>query len=345
MPDLGHHGHYPHPIPGQGTPLDRDRLTPGQRRLLEELLAVDAPRPPVEPGLAPRLRRRVEEGIAPALELIPDGEVLRLNKTALAALSCDGRFLEHRDAAFAWRPEMFRGKLAHRAIELDWQTDRRHPPDLLVERAWLDLTLDHGSEQFLATLDPMEVRVLRREAEQIASDFRDTWPPIPSVWGARLEMPVAATFGDGVVQVRGKTDLTLGRVRPDRRQMIVVDLKTGWRRPLPDRQDLRLYALLLTLKHGVAPFRLATYYVSESAWDVEDVSVEVLEAAVRQLVDGVVAAARLVFARPPESELRLRPGAYCSWCPRAGRCPALATGQVGAALPSWGPPRDQSRAG
>jgi hypothetical protein len=83
--------------------VERDQLTPAQRRLLEELLQIDAPRPQPEPGLSEHLRGLVERAVAPAAEVIPPGETLRLHKAALSALSCDGRYLDLVDQPFAFR--------------------------------------------------------------------------------------------------------------------------------------------------------------------------------------------------------------------------------------------------
>lgn len=304
--------------------MDRSSLTPAQRRLLEELLGIDEERPEVDLELSGRLRAEIEERVAPVRDLVPDGDVLRLSKSALAALTCDGRYLDFVAGDFAWEVPMVRGKLAHRAIELDWRSDRGLDPGDLVERAWADLVLERGMAEFLDGLDPLTNAELRGSAEQMLTDLRDLWPPIDRRFHPRLEHPVAATFADGALQVRGRTDLTLGRVRSDRRQLIAIDLKTGWRRPERERQDLRLYALLLTLKYGVAPFRLATYYVAEGAWDAEDVTEETLVAATRRLVDGAIRAGRLVYDTPSDADLRLEPGVHCRWCGRAPSCPAFA---------------------
>lgn len=303
--------------------------TPAQSRLLEELLAVGAARPPADLALAPRLRDRIERDIAPAVQHIPDGERLTLHKSALAALACDGRYLDHVAEVFSWSVPAFRGKLAHRAIELDWRSGRRLAPDRVVEHAWGELLDEPGSAAFLGTLPALDAAVLRTDAEHLVTEMRDVWPVIPSTWSPRTERRLGATFADGAVHIRGTTDLTIGRVTAGRRQVIVVDLKTGWRRAQQDRRDLRLYALLLTLKHGVAPFRVATYYVTEGAWDTEDVTEDTLETAVRQVVDGVHRAVALRFPGPGGSELRLEPGAYCRWCARAPECPAFRGSEAG----------------
>lgn len=313
--------------------MDRDALTPAQRRLLEELLAVDDPRPEVDGSLATALRSELEERIAPAVDIVPEGERLVLHKTALNALTCEGRYLDLVDSTFSWEVPIVRGKLAHRAIELDWRSQRTQDPQHLVTTAWEELATERGLADFLAGLDPVTAAELRTAAEHLLTDIRDVWPPIPSTWTPRLEGAVAATLAEGRVQLRGKTDLTVGRVHPDRRQVIVVDLKTGWRRPQLDRQDLRVYALLLTLKHGVAPYRLATYYITEGAWDLEDVTEDVLRSAVLRVSDAVVRAARLTYHRPEDAQLRLVPGAHCRWCGRAPSCPSAQLGDELTAAP------------
>lgn len=323
--------------------MDRRDLNPAQRRLLEELLAVDAPRPAADPALADRLRRVIDEGLAPAADLVPPGEPVVLSKSALAALACDGRFLDHREGDFTWSTEIIRGTLTHLAVEIDWATGHGEDPATIVDRAWSTLLERPGGlAAFLATCDPLEAATTRAEARQLVTDLRDLWPPIPARWHPRLEHPVSATFAGGAIQVRGRPDLTIGSAARDRAQMVVVDLKTGWRRPQRDRSDLRLYGLLLTLKYGVAPFRVATYYVTEGAWDVEDVTPDTLEAAAREVVDGATRAVHLVHRRPPDRDLRLVPGAACRWCGRAPRCPAASTDTSVRRLPG---PLSVARAG
>jgi hypothetical protein len=122
--------------------------------------------------------------------------------------------------------------------------------------------------------------------------------------------------------LRGKPDFAIGRaLHAGRRRLLLVDLKTGRRNALRNLADMRFYALLATLKYGVAPFRVATFYLDEARWDAEDVDDDVLEAAARTVVAKAARAARL--AQPvAETELRLLPGPACDWCGRAPGCPA-----------------------
>jgi PD-(D/E)XK nuclease superfamily protein len=310
--------------------VEPDDLNPAQRRLVEELLEVRGARPALEPGLAERLRDELEVGIAPVAAALARGARLTLNKTVLAALVCDGRYLDHLEADFAWSAQLLRGKLVHRAVELDWRSERRHAAAEVVERAWADVTVAEDIAAVLAGLDRLDADVLRQEVTQLLLDLRDLWPAIPAAWTPRFEQPAAASFADGAVTVRGRADLVIGRPHQRERRRIVIDFTTGWRNPQRERQDLRLYALLLTLRDGVEPWRLATYYVAEGAWDVEDVTPDGLEAAVHHVLDAVARAARLL--RDPEGDLRLTAGPWCRWCGRVDSCPAAAARALEGAL-------------
>ena len=115
-------------------------------------------------------------------------------------------------------------------------------------------------------------------------------------------------------------DLVLNRPDPIRSTRVLIDLKTG--RAWPDHpEDMRLYALLYTLRYGVAPFRVATLFLSSGVPQVELVTEEVLERAADRVAAAVRVAATLAAGGSPE----LRPGPHCGRCPRQEGCPALAS--------------------
>jgi hypothetical protein len=313
-----------------------DLPTPAHERLVADLLAWDAPRPVADPALRDELAADLEAGLAPLGDRVPDGDRLFLSKSRLTALVCDGRYLDQRDSPFTWSLPLAGGKLAHRAIELDQATRRGAGPDEVVDHAWHEMATDRGSlADWLNGLTRVEAAALRHTAEQRVTDFRDTWPVLPPQAHLRLEQRIDATFADGRVLVSGTPDLTVGGVRDDRARMLLVDLKTGRRNPVVERQDLRLYALLATLKYGVPPFRWATYYVSEGAWDVEDLDPALLRGAVRRVVDAAARAAELDFHRPADDELRLVGGSWCRYCGRRPGCPAAPEDPYGDDA-SWG---------
>lgn len=293
--------------------------------MLRELLAVDDPRPAGDPDLADRLDRELSELTHDAVALIPPGAQLFLSKSRLDALSCDGRYLDLGETPFAWSSAMVRGQLAHSGIEIDLAGDRTKDAGRIVAHAWEQLaTSGTSAGEYLASLGGVEADDLRAQARRIVLDFRDQFPALPEAWHPRTEQPLRRSLADGRVVVLGRPDLQIGRPTADRRRMLLVDLKTGGRHVLRHRADMRFYALLATLKHRVAPFRVATYYLDEADWDAEDVDEDVLRAALRHLAEGINRAVVLEFARPADDRLRLLAGPQCTWCGRAEECPEKA---------------------
>ena len=81
---------------------------------------------------------------------------------------------------------------------------------------------------------------------------------------------------------------------------------------------MRFYALLMTLRFGVPPYRVASLFLDSGEWQAEDVTEETLFHA----ADRVVATARAAAALMNGREAVLTAGVYCGWCPRAETCPA-----------------------
>ena len=109
--------------------------------------------------------------------------------------------------------------------------------------------------------------------------------------------------------------------------MLIVDLKTGW--SYPHHFDvLRFYALLQTLKVGVPPYRVATYYLDSATFHHEDVTEATLEVAAGRTVDGVRKIAWLLQDAGPAA---ITPGPTCRWCRRRDDCdgPAQLDGPEG----------------
>lgn len=310
--------------------MELPTTNPAQRRLVEELLGWGQPRPAVDHRWVADLRRRIEDAVADAVADAVDGTTLDsplyLGKSALDALVCDGRYLDHIAGRFEWSAAALVGKLAHRAIDLDWACERTQPPAELVARAWEEfLRDDPGAAAFLAGLDPIEAAELRQQAEQLTLDFRDAWPPLSAAIRGlvhpRFERRIEVSLAGGRVRLSGVPDLLLGRADGGRCRMLVVDFKTGLPAEAQQRQELRFYALLVTLRYGVPPFRWAAFYVPEGRWDAEDLDPALLDSAAERVIDGVRRAVALRSG--PATELRLVPGAYCRWCGRAPTCPAV----------------------
>lgn len=295
--------------------------TAEQARVRGELLGWTAERPVVDGGLADRLRASLQAGLAGVR--IPESQQLFLGKTALAALVCDGRFLDLEEQAFAWSLPLLRGTLSHKAIETDWRTGRAESADACVEWAWKQLAQVNGSlADALNALDETSGRVLRSEAEQHLLDMRAAWPLLPPGVEVRFEPTLRHTSSDGRIAIQGRPDLVLGRIDHERARMLVLDFKTGSPRPESELQEARLYALLTTLRYGVPPFRWGVYNVPEASWISEDLDEEALRTAVRRVVDGATRAAELTFGSVPEPKLSLTAGPWCNWCGREPFCDA-----------------------
>ena len=108
------------------------------------------------------------------------------------------------------------------------------------------------------------------------------------------------------------------RIDPTRATRLVLDLKTGGAYP-SYAEDNRFYALLLTLRFGVPPYRVASLFLESGEWQAEDVTERSLFHAADRVIEAVRASAALLSGREPA----LTPGHYCGCAPgcRAGvRC-------------------------
>ncbi|WP_370327154.1 PD-(D/E)XK nuclease family protein [Euzebya sp.] len=298
--------------------IDLAGLGEAPRRIVTDLLAVGRPRPVPDPDRPARLRDWIEGRLAPLLEDRPaDARRVVLGKTQLDALACDGRYLDLRATPFEWSRPTVRGQLVHRAIALDHHVSRRTGAKELMAHAWEEFRHSgDGQVDYADGLTDLEVAAVQAEATTVVEEYRTLFPVLPDSWRVIFEPTLTARFGAGAVAVRGKPDLVLGRVVPHERRLLLVDLKTG-NRSRSDRQDMRWYALLATLKYRQAPFKVATFYVDEGTWDEEAVTDDVLEAAARGLVDRVAAAIRLEDDPTP---ITLSAGPMCRWCGRADSC-------------------------
>ena len=298
-------------------------LTPAQRRTMDGLIGA-ARRAAVPSDAVQRLRDRIEEA-ARAFEL-PDP--LRLGKSHLNDLGrCPGLFDAVRAGErgpFEFSAGSAAGKLAHKAIELEVAGREDRDPHALVEQAVERLREDRAFGTFWDGQDPLRRDETLMEGAKTLELFRSTMPPLrlmrrelaPSTeWHVRVEL-----LGGSLV-LSGQLDLVLGAraAGHDGAHRLAIDLKTG--RAWPEHaEDMRFYGLLLALRFGIPPYRVATLYLDSGEWQAEDIDEAVLARAADRVIDAVRAAAASDAGRT----LELRPGPYCTWCPRALTCPSSA---------------------
>jgi hypothetical protein len=296
-------------------------LTPAQQRVADQFLLIDEERPLADLSWASELADWIDDALENHRPHIR-GERLWIGKTALSGvLGCEANHQAGR-GDFAWSSRTARGDIVHRAVAMAAAGSEAEPRDL----AWAALDqaqLDGGRSlaTWLRDLPESQRVALVAEALPGIDSFLTNWPPLKSIWRPVPEYPVGAEIADGRVKVTGRVDLALGsnRVGPEgglRRRRMLVDLKSG--RPNSDhRAEHLLYALLETLKTGVAPFRAATYYLDEGTWVADTITKELLVVAGRRLIDATQRIIELADGRKPT---RLA-GWRCSFCPLAEGCP------------------------
>ena len=286
----------------------RQPLNPAQERVLLELMGQGQPRPSYPRELARRLRTELLEALAPVDERLELADIeLHVNKSGLSQIHQCERNWANPD--FEWNAATARGWVAHKAIELGvFATGLRSPMELV------DMALDRQVQEqddlgrWLLAAPPEEVAELRAEATNHVTAFEECFPPLKATWRPRTESPVKHQLGR--IVLRARVDLALGRSEGDRAGMLIVDFKTG--RPYPAHlDDLRFYALVETLRIGVPPFRVASYYLDTASWHAEDITEDLLALTVRRVGDGAVKMAELKLS---EREATFTPGPACRWC-------------------------------
>jgi PD-(D/E)XK nuclease superfamily len=297
-------------------------LTDPQRRTLDRLIGTGE-RPLFASDLRQRLVDRIE-GAARELEL---PEPLWLGKEALNQLTrCEGRFaarLLGEDPPFEHSINTASGVLVHKAIEVDVGARDGLDPHQVATTAAERLTEreERFAEFWRERSAPEQDEILMDVVRKVTL-FQGSFPPLRELrreMAPVTELPVRAELLGGDLTLSGKVDLVLGvpdRLEPGRASRLAVDLKTGGAWP-EYAEDMRFYALLMTLRFGVPPYRVASLFLDSGEWQAEEVSEETLHHA----ADRVIAAARAARAVLGGREPALTPGPWCGWCPRAFTCP------------------------
>jgi hypothetical protein len=290
-------------------------LTSVQRRTLEDLIRREPP-PALDQGLPERVRASLEAALADAGVAPDGGPPIWLGKGRLNDFRrCEGLFqatLLREGPPFRHSTRTAAGALFHRAIEVDVASERRFDPGSVCERAARRLAEEDGSfERYWLGVDELERAELATEAERHLVLFRDSFPPMPRRWAPVAELTVRVRLAGGRVVLSGSPDLVMGRTR-----RLVIDFKSGSARP-EHPEDMRFYALILLLRTGLSPYRVATFFLDSGEWQAEDVTEATLRHAADRVLDAAAGAARLDGRSPV-----LTPGAHCGWCPRATGCPS-----------------------
>jgi hypothetical protein len=278
--------------------------------VVDELLAFGDARPRFGPDVAAGLRRGVEEALAPVAAAM--ARPLRVGKHDLSSVhTCEAYWRAEKDS-FAWAPRNAYGAVAHRALRLSISMKHEPAPLDLVDMAIDACVADDrgaGLGGYLVAASDLDRAELRAQANDVVVQFLECFPPLLREWRPRTDTPVLVNLCAERISLRGKPDLAFGQARGSEAGVLIVDLKTG--RSYPHHfDDLRFYALLQTLKVGVPPYRVASYYLDSATFHHEDVTVATLEIAAGRTVDGVRKIARLLRGDPAA----ITAGPACRWC-------------------------------
>jgi len=303
------------PIDGATTTPD---LNPAQQAVLDQLGATADERPEFADDLRHHLRAALETAVEPHLDDLPAGEDLFVHKHRLAQVhGCEAKFLADEVEEFEWRVPTARGSIVHKAVELavNWRLEVE--PPVLVDEALARYESDQGGlGHWLRGCSEVERAELRSESLDAFTKYMECWPPLKPAWRPVTESRLRAELCGGRLILAGKVDLTLGRATGQRAGKVIVDLKTGSSLPV-HREDLRFYALIETLRIGVPPRLLASYYLDQAHFVPEEVTEETLMASVARLSDGVGRLVELLHGGGTPNRI---PGPPCRWCPVYDTC-------------------------
>lgn len=277
------------------------------------------------PGdMAQRLRDRIETAVR-GLEL---REPLWIGKAHLGDLGrCEGSFaakLADEAPPFRHSSRSAAGVLLHKAIEVDVGS-REYLEAWDVAAVACDRVVEREERfaEYWGELRPPDQDEVLMEVVRRVDLFRATFPPLKELrheLGPISELRVRAELLGGALTLSGQIDLVLGvpdRSDPSLATRLAIDLKSGGAYP-EFVEDMRFYALLMTLRFGVPPYRGASLFLESGEWQAEDVSEVVLARAADRVIEAARTAAALTAGRDPE----LTPGVHCGWCPRAATCPS-----------------------
>ena len=253
--------------------MDFPALNPAQQDVVDLLGAPRTEWPEFDPALRHHLRDLLDDAVAPVVAELGD-ERLRVTKYRLREVhGCEVRFVAEEEG-FVPSAATARGTVTHKAIELTLNLPGDTPPLDLVDEAIARLQeSDAWLAEWLRTCGDAERAELRGEVNDLLVKFLDCWPPLNPRWRPAPESRLNFELFDGAIVLAGKVDLTLGRAEGNRAGKVLIDLKTGRASPT-HRDDLRFYALIETMRLGVPPRRVATYYLDSGQLSVEDVTVD-----------------------------------------------------------------------
>lgn len=297
-------------------------LNPRQQYIYDQLLDADAERPVYEANIGLALHQYIEAELDGDVPNVPEARKLFVNKRSLEAIhSCEARW--YGDEWTGWAVPMLRGTLSHKAIErlVMGQYKLTDEPTTLVNDALARMRNDEYDQerwQFLNNLCDEELHELSSASIRDLMTFTADWPQLPLAWTPCMEQSrrYDDLFDKNVV-LKGKYDLSLGKPDGTRAKRVIIDMKTGNVQGT-HAPEARFYALLETLRQGVPPFRVGSYYLESGNLALEYVNEDLLFQAASRLADGI----RKMWQINAGRDAQAQPSGFCSHCSLYLGCPA-----------------------
>jgi hypothetical protein len=162
---------------------------------------------------------------------------------------------------------------------------------------------------WIGQLTSAERSELQSEVERQADGLLQRWPDLDPTWLPRTRETLRVPLAEGRVELVSRVDLAIGRPNRAEASVALVEATSGERRQ-SHRDDRHLDALVETLRRGVPPFVVATYFTLTGEIDVDPVTPDLLVGAARRCVTGMRAMAA------PELDRTSGPDGYpyCAGC-------------------------------
>lgn len=285
-------------------------------------------RPAVDLRLAERARAALESAAAEHIDDVPDGAVVRVNKSRLSqVLRCEGNLVAELAAAGDRRESP--GSVAGQLLDhLFAQVAVGVPVGDDPVRDGLAAAEVGGNDRLAPAwdaLDPDERDEVRARVATALAQLAAMWPKLPPSALLRLQEPMTVELAAGRVICAGRVDAVVGSDRLVRNEhgqeelhvgVTLFDLKSGARRG-DDLADATWYGLLETLRRDVPPFQVGNLYLTNGVLELVPFDADRLDRAVERTADGLSRLVGLAAGRSPE----LTPNPLCDWCPAASSCP------------------------
>ena len=228
----------------------------------------------VDPGLSGGLRAWLEDGLCGV-----DADVKQPLVVTKQTIRGAGRGLDHQSVTFAIALGALVDALFRQLVTLGRIDDPMHDglSALEVDSRRAEVV------RYVARLGEADRLRLQDELETQAAIMVSRWPRLSPAWMPRTQDRVAIPLAGGRVVLVGVIDLVIGSPSSGRASVGLVEVKSG-RQRLEDRDDLRFYALLETLRSGAPPFRIATFYARTGQAVAEDVDDVLLASAVERVL-------------------------------------------------------------